>query len=431
MESSMDPLSPTLQHLKAAFLSMEPTDCIISLARDTGGGHITEEIQCFILEHCIKYVDNKGSVQNNIYITSLLKKIIVELESSCDDVLEGLYELYACCMTSLKGVGSRRTFRSISYFFPDGSKNLVVPLQCSLNMLEGDTGCFIWPSSLFMSEFILSYPELFLNKFCFEVGSGVGLVGIALAFSKCYRVVLSDGGLSSLANMKSNLELNQLCTEDEALGGTLQHANKVECRYLPWESTSETELQGYQPDIVTGLFLFDDLQVMQNNYFLGADVIYDPLCVPHLVRVLANLLKREGTNPNMGEEKKSLEASSHFHDNDEYEATDDNGNSKECLHGSSNRISHDGGSRYSNPSKSERCESVRHEARKAPVAYIAQVIRKEETFNYFLKTAEEARLVIADVTGKWKPMNLLPYMRSYDRSSISLYQVSYAQNGCN
>jgi hypothetical protein len=45
---------------------------------------------------------------------------------------------------------------------------LTFPLQCSINMLEGDTGCSIWPSSLFLSELILSHPELFSNKLCFE-----------------------------------------------------------------------------------------------------------------------------------------------------------------------------------------------------------------------------------------------------------------------
>ena len=29
--------------------------------------------------------------------------------------------------------------------------------------------CSIWPSSLFLSEFVLSYPELFTDRSCFEV----------------------------------------------------------------------------------------------------------------------------------------------------------------------------------------------------------------------------------------------------------------------
>eukprot|EP00268_Persea_americana_P038923 TRINITY_DN3856_c0_g1_i5.p1 TRINITY_DN3856_c0_g1~~TRINITY_DN3856_c0_g1_i5.p1 ORF type:complete len:204 (-),score=38.20 TRINITY_DN3856_c0_g1_i5:768-1331(-) len=139
-------------------------------------------------------------------------------------------------------------------------------------MLKGDTGCSIWPSSLFLSEFILSYPEIFSNKSCFEVGSGVGLVGISLSFVNASKVILSDGDLSTLGNMKSNLELNQLNAETLMPQKAFYNLNLIECKYLPWESASE-ELLSIKPDIV-----------------LGADVIYDPSCVPHLVRVLAILL---------------------------------------------------------------------------------------------------------------------------------------------
>lgn len=80
--------------------------------------------------------------------------------------------------------------------------SVVARLSCSSNMLEGDTGydvikhskiqwsdiftillsyiililcifynfrCALWPSSLFLSEFILSYPKIFSSKCCFEV----------------------------------------------------------------------------------------------------------------------------------------------------------------------------------------------------------------------------------------------------------------------
>lgn len=60
---------------------------------------------------------------------------------------------------------------------------------------------------------------------------------------------------------------------------------------------------------------------------------------------------------------------------------------------------------------------------KCPVAYIASVIRNIDTFNCFLKLAEEANLVIADITEALVPLNLLPYMQSYNRSSIRLFTV--------
>ncbi|XP_024010645.1 putative uncharacterized protein DDB_G0277003 [Eutrema salsugineum] len=77
-------------------------------------------------------------------------------------------------------------------------------------MLEGDTGFSIWPSSLFLSEFVLTFPDLFANKTYFEVGSGVGMVGIFLAHVKAKKVILTDGDLLTLVNMKLNLERNHI-----------------------------------------------------------------------------------------------------------------------------------------------------------------------------------------------------------------------------
>lgn len=46
-------------------------------------------------------------------------------------------------------------------FFKDSS--------CTTILMLGFVRCALWPSSLFLSEFILSYQEVFSKKFCFEV----------------------------------------------------------------------------------------------------------------------------------------------------------------------------------------------------------------------------------------------------------------------
>ncbi|KAL3616914.1 hypothetical protein CASFOL_039308 [Castilleja foliolosa] len=249
--------------------------------------------------------------------------------------------------------GNSRLVKTISFLSPNESSELddlsyrksielEVKLRYSVNMLEGDTGCSIWPSSLFLSEFILSFPELFSDKCCFEIGAGVGLVGICLSYVKASKVILSDGDLSTLANMKVNLELNHLSTGNHTLG------NPVHCVCLPWESASDNDIRRYAPDVI-----------------LGADIIYDPTCLPHLVRVLAALLK---------------------HDHD-FDSSQGNG------------IVND------------------------RVAYIASVIRNIDTFDSFLALAEQANLVIADVTEKTRVYNFLPYLGSYQRSAIRLFKI--------
>ncbi|KAH0923537.1 hypothetical protein HID58_023555 [Brassica napus] len=226
---------------------------------------------------------------NASYAKRLLKKLITEVELEKSEVLDEVYEEYALHMSAASKEDALvkeniRITKFISFLYPEGlynipscpsSRKLIVPLQCSLNMLEGDTGCSIWPSSLFLSEFVLSYPELFTDKSCFEVGSGVGLVGICLAHVKAKKVILTDGDLLTLSNMKLNLERNHLNYEDELLK---QHgeaeSTRVKCIHLPWETATDSELSEHRPDIV-----------------LGADVIYDPSCFPNLLRVLVALLR--------------------------------------------------------------------------------------------------------------------------------------------
>lgn len=94
---------------------------------------------------------------------------------------------------------------------------------------------------------------------------------------------------------------------------------------------------------------------------LGADIIYNPECIPDLVRVFSILLDSDS----FGEDK-----------------------------------------------------------REAPTAYIATVIRNLDTFNYFLTVAGKSMLSVVDVTAKTQVPNLLPYMCSYERSSVHLLRVS-------
>ncbi|XP_042517326.1 protein-lysine N-methyltransferase EEF2KMT isoform X2 [Macadamia integrifolia] len=235
MDEEFNPSTTGFLHLVSAFLAMEPTDCLISLARECGGGSITMEVQSFIWEECINRAACNINRPSDLYIKNFLKKVILDVESNCSDVLDGLYEQYAYYLTALKDDSSmnvnKRVCKSISFLFPDGpscpTSKLIVPLRCSLDMLQGDTGCSIWPSSLFLSEFILSHLELFSNKSCFEVGSGVGLVGIVLAYVKAKKVVLSDGDFLSLANMKLNLEMNQLITGTDMSNRTIQDPNLI------------------------------------------------------------------------------------------------------------------------------------------------------------------------------------------------------------
>ncbi|KAJ6737537.1 HEPATOCELLULAR CARCINOMA-ASSOCIATED ANTIGEN [Salix viminalis] len=149
-EPKLDPTIPPGLHLISAFLSMEPTETLLSLSRECGGGLVTEGVQRFIWEHCIS--NEAGEKGFGPYLKNFLKKLISEVESRNGTVLDELYEQCGYYMSSLKDNAlvkvSARVCKCISFLFPDAcelpscpkSSNLVVPLHCSLNMLEGDTG---------------------------------------------------------------------------------------------------------------------------------------------------------------------------------------------------------------------------------------------------------------------------------------------------
>ena len=128
-------------------------------------------------------------------------------------------------------------------------------------------------------------------------------------------------------------------------------------------------------------------------------MIYDPVCLPHLVRVLTILLNRmesdscKGLSPNSKPE------------NVEHNYKDA---SDESI-GRCKTISNDG---------------VNGRSNEAPVAYIACVIRNIETFNYFLSLGDQANLDIMDLTDSLKPLNLLQYMQSYNRAGVRLLRIT-------
>jgi hypothetical protein len=50
----------------------------------------------------------------------------------------------------------------------------------SQNMLEGSTGCYVWPAGLWLAQYLLNHPEIARGKRCMELGCGTGLLGVTL-----------------------------------------------------------------------------------------------------------------------------------------------------------------------------------------------------------------------------------------------------------
>lgn len=69
-------------------------------------------------------------------------------------------------------------------------------------------------------------------------------------FMSFVQVILSDGDLSTLANLKVNLGMNNLSAEENIPGSVEDVRHKVRCVHLPWEFASEIELKAFAPDIM-------------------------------------------------------------------------------------------------------------------------------------------------------------------------------------
>lgn len=79
----------------------------------------------------------------------------------------------------------------------DGGNGYVV-LRSARNMLEGSTGCHLWPAALWLAQHILQHPDVVRGKRCFELGCGVGLLGIILARCGARQVRTLPGGRGPL-----------------------------------------------------------------------------------------------------------------------------------------------------------------------------------------------------------------------------------------
>ena len=61
-------------------------------------------------------------------------------------------------------------------------------VQSSQNMLQGSTGCHLWPAGLWLAEWVLQRPHLFRGRRVLELGCGVGALGACLHLAGARQV---------------------------------------------------------------------------------------------------------------------------------------------------------------------------------------------------------------------------------------------------
>lgn len=181
---------------------------------------------------------------------------------------------------------------------------------------------------------------------------------------------------------------------------------------------------------------------------LGADIIYDPLCLPHLVRVLAILLnqkksysqKRNASGQGCLSDRKPILSRCYGPNHGNAVDKDDglhgrvnganqgngNANGDGRVNGANQVNGNANGDGFGACGGKRICDGISNfGSGEGPVAYIAFVIRNADTFNRFVSLVDQANIGITDLTETHKPVNLLPYMHSYDRSSVRLLVLKY------
>ncbi|KAJ8251024.1 hypothetical protein GJAV_G00216280 [Gymnothorax javanicus] len=194
------------------------------------------------------------------YRRLFLSELIKRHEASSTEPLDELYDAFG----DVVGVEEEPLCYK-SYLLLTGD---AISLSESTALVsEGTTGLVTWDAALYLTEWALENPQVFKDRNVLELGSGVGLTGVAVCLSCAPgRYVFSDCHHSVLRLLRNNLRLNGLPIGSEPL-------SSVSVEELDWAAVSEDWLREFHFDTV-----------------IASDVAYDPDIIPCLVGLLYKIL---------------------------------------------------------------------------------------------------------------------------------------------
>jgi predicted nicotinamide N-methyase len=271
--------------------------------------------QNLFLQHVILHKSVKKFPMPTQYTAKVIKRFIHEIENieregnEEDGLSESLLEFYwNICSTLPTGPDSfsQRHLQSSHRIYDmnsqcqncnsddDSEENLIV-----LKVWSPFThvGLAMWEAGYYIAEWILANADLFAGKRILELGSGVGLSGIVLArsFDSNFdttklpnAIYMTDYLDVVLRNCVDNMKINglkaieQLSHEDmdEEESDTLLNGNKnrlVHVCHLDWTKFTNEQLESMDPNII-----------------LAADVIYDISVIEGLVNLTSKCISRKG-----------------------------------------------------------------------------------------------------------------------------------------
>jgi len=193
------------------------------------------------------------------YRLKILKQFISHVESEGKEVNEDLLKLYIGLLNSKQS--SNTYYRTYEIFVQSNRWDITLKMAEEFNLV----GLAMWDACFFLAEYMISRTEIFREKKCLELGSGVGFLGILAAKLGAERVVLTDMP-RVIPNLEDNVQINMEGNE---------HVFVVD---LNWEDYDAQHLN------------FSEF--FEADFIMGSDLLYDPPLIDALVPLLNLLLKR-------------------------------------------------------------------------------------------------------------------------------------------
>ncbi|XP_061433129.1 protein-lysine N-methyltransferase EEF2KMT-like [Lethenteron reissneri] len=250
--------------LTRAFLAMRP---LRLLALDGYATRIRDDPDTAktLLEQTVRHPLGMRFPPSLTYRRLLLKTLIAACERAGCEPVDALYEAFGEVLSQ-----EETPFCYKSYLLDHGVQ--VTLRESTIFVSHGTTGLVSWGAAWALASWALSHRQLLQHRRVLELGAGPGLVGLAvLGGCDPREVVLSDAHSAVLQQLEHNLALNHnhlRPQHDRGLKGP--HGRVVA---LDWTSAGQEELQELNAEVI-----------------LAADVVYDPDLIDDLVRVLRLLL---------------------------------------------------------------------------------------------------------------------------------------------
>ena len=224
------------------------------------------EVQSAILSQTIFNPISIKFPQSQIFKTRFLKALLYNIELDDQEPDIRILNLLAA-KSPIEPDSSHKIFR-----LPNTNQSVVVYQDHAL-ISNGTTGMRIWSGSLLLLEYLSSITIDYRNVL--ELGSGLGLVGIALPFMNT-NVIMTDFNDRVIDRCKHNIQLNS-----EEL---VSKGNKVpEILELDWNEACN----------LSNIDLRVKLNISNVDLIVSCDTIYDPDLLEGLVGTLSRLLDVE------------------------------------------------------------------------------------------------------------------------------------------